>query len=152
MTTRTAITAGVGAVVLAAGGFATANQLDIVPFSATAAATTVSVPAPQNLRAYEVGPDYVKVSFGPSIVGPMQITPTPNGRAAKITWGGATDALYPLGITYEFSKNGKVLWTGRQQTYANVGFTLTVRGFTTCVLPHSTSGFGPKRCVKWTAP
>jgi hypothetical protein len=39
MTTRTAIAAGVGAVVLAAGGFATANEFDITPFSATATTT-----------------------------------------------------------------------------------------------------------------
>ena len=112
----------------------------------------MSVPAPQNLRAVEVGPDRIKVSYGPSVVGPLKIAPAANGRSAKITWGGSKDDLYPLGITYEFSKNGTILWTGRQQTYANVGFTLAVRKFTTCVTPHSTSGFGPKRCVTWTAP
>lgn len=41
MTTRTAIAVGAGALVLAAGGFATASELDIVPLSATAT-TTVS--------------------------------------------------------------------------------------------------------------
>jgi hypothetical protein len=40
MTTRTAIAAGAGAVVLTAGGFATASQLDIAPLSATATTTT----------------------------------------------------------------------------------------------------------------
>lgn len=128
-----------------------ASALEITPFSATAT-TTVSVPAPQNLRAYEVGEGYAKVSFGPSVVGPLKIAPFTNGRGAKITWAASNDTLYPTGITYTFSKNGKNLWANRSQLYANVGFTLAVRKFTTCVVPHSTSGFGPKRCVTWTAP
>lgn len=41
MTTRTAIAAGVGAAVLAAGGFAVASSQDIIPLSATATTTTV---------------------------------------------------------------------------------------------------------------
>lgn len=152
MTTKGKLAVGVAGLAIAAGGLAGADQLNITPFSAQSVATTVSVPAPQNLRPVEVGPTHVKVSYGPSVVGPLQIAPAPNGRSAKISWGGSTDDLYPLGITYEFSKNGKVLWTGRQQTYAIVGFTLSVRKFSTCVVPHSTSGFGPKRCVTWTAP
>lgn len=139
------------AAVLGAIGYGVATTVEVpIPFSASG--TTVSVPAPQNLRAYEVGETYAKVSYGPSVVGPLRIAPFPNGRGAKITWAGSTDDLYPLGITYTFSKNGTALWKDRTQTYANVGFTLAVRKFTTCVVPHSTSGFGPKRCVTWTAP
>lgn len=111
-----------------------------------------SVPAPANLRAYEVGPYQIKVSYGPSVVGPLSITPAPNGRSATIRWGGAKDDLSPLGITYTFTKNGTTLWKDRQQTYAVVGFTLGVRRFTTCVTPHSQNGYGPNRCVTWTAP
>jgi len=145
MTTREKIAVGTVALLsVAAIGAGTTAVSDSSP--------SATIPAPLNLRAYEVGTDYVKVSFGPSIVGPLQIAPSPNGRSAKITWGGATDELYPLGITYEFSKDGTILWSGRQQTYATVGFTRTVRSFSTCVVPHSTSGFGPKRCVTWTAP
>lgn len=150
MTTTEKVAAGTVtalAVVAIGGGAAT-----VLSGSSSTTTTTVSVPAPQNLRAYEVGPDYAKVSFGPSATGPLNITPFTNGRGAKITWGGAKDTLYPLGVTYTFSKNGTTLWKDRPQTYANVGFTLAVRRFTTCVVPHSTSGFGPKRCVTWTAP
>ena len=127
-----------------------------VALFATGSSSTQAVstfpPAPQNLRAYEVGSTYAKVTFGPSIVGPLSITPAANGRSATIRWGGARDDLHPLGITYTFSKNGTNLWANRQQTYAVVGFTLAVRKFTTCVVPHSQNGFGPKRCVTWTAP
>ncbi len=41
MTTRTAIAAGVGALVLGAGGFAVANQAGITPLSATETTTSV---------------------------------------------------------------------------------------------------------------
>jgi hypothetical protein len=151
MNTATIAAGAAGGVLAVAAGLVTASALEIEPFSVTAT-TTVSVPAPQNLRPVEVGPNQIKVSYGPSVVGPLRITPAADGRSAKITWGGAKDDLYPLGITYSFSKNGITLWKDRQQTYANVGFTLTVRRFTTCVVPHSQNGFGPKRCVTWTAP
>lgn len=148
MTRRVAIAGGAVAVALAAIG---AGGAALVAGNQQAVVATFP-PQPANLRAYEVGQDYVKVSFGPSIVGPLSIAPFPNGKGAKITWGGAIDTLYPLGITYTFSKNGKALWKDRAQTFANVGFTLAVRTFKTCIVPHSTSGFGPKRCVTWTAP
>ena len=152
MTTKGKVAAGAAAAVVALAGFAGADQLNLTPFSAQAVTTTVSVPAPQNLRPVEVGPTHIKVSYGPSVVGPLQIAPAPDGRSAKISWGGSTDDLYPLGITYTFVKNGQTLWSGRNQTYAVVGFTKAVRKFTTCVTPHSQSGFGPNRCVTWTAP
>ena len=40
MTTRTAVAAGIGAVALLAGGFVTADRLDIAPLNATATTTT----------------------------------------------------------------------------------------------------------------
>lgn len=147
--TKSAIAAGVGVIAIAAAGLVAADE--IAPLSATQATTQAStLPPPQNLRAYEVGPTQIKVSYGPSIVGPLSITPAPNGRSATIRWGGARDDLHPLGITYDFQKNGTYLWKNRQQTYANVGFTLAIRTFTTCVIPHSQNGYGPKRCVTWT--
>lgn len=141
---RTLAAAGVTVLALAAGGL-TASQ-----FSSSTTTVSTFPPAPQNLRAYEVGPDHVKVTYGPSIVGPFTIEPAPNGRSATIRWGGSRDDLYPLGVTYDFYKNGSKLWGGRTQTYAVVGFTLSVRSFTTCVVPHSQNGFGPKRCTTWT--
>jgi hypothetical protein len=146
------LAAAFGTAALAVSGFLVADRAGVVSLTGSTA-TTVSVPAPQNLRVVEAGETTVKVSYGPSVVGPLRIAPFDNGKGAKITWAGSTDALYPLGITYMASKNGKDLWAANKaQTYANVGFTLAVRKFTTCVVPHSTSGFGPKRCVTWTAP
>lgn len=144
---RSAAVAVIAAGALIAGAVGVTSLL-----SGSSSTATSSIPAPQSLRAYEVGPDYAKVTFGPSIVGPMSITPAPNGRSAIIRWGGSRDDLHPLGITYSFSKNGKTLWAGRQQSHAVVGFTLAVRTFSTCVVPHSQNGFGPKRCTTWTAP
>lgn len=145
--TKSVVAAGVGVIAIAAAGLVASDQ--ITPFSSTQQVSTFPPPV-QNLRAVEVGPTQIKVSYGPSIVGPLSITPAPNGRSATIRWGGARDDLHPLGITYDFQKNGTYLWKNRQQTYANVGFTLAVRTFTTCVTPHSQNGYGPKRCVTWT--
>lgn len=149
MTTAAKVVAGVGA--LAATAAIGIGATAVVSSPSSTAAVSTFPPAPQNLRAYEVGPTYAKVTFGPSIVGPFtHDVPAPNGRSMVVRWGGATDALYPLGITYDFYKNGKRIWAGRAQTYANVGFTLKVRLFTVCVVPHSQSGFGPKRCTTFT--
>ena len=121
--------------------------------NSSAVTTTVSVPAPGNCRAYDVGATYAKVNCGPSVVGPLTIEPNANGRSAIIRWGASKDDLYPAEVvTYDFKKNSTYLWRGRAQTYATVGFTKSVRSFTTCVIPHSTSGFGRDRCVTWTAP
>lgn len=142
-----------GAVATGAAVVGIAALLGTMGASTTTTTTTAStLPPPQNLRAYEVGSTYAKVTYGPSIVGPMAIEPAANGRSATIRWGGSRDDLHPLGITYDFQKNGTYLWRGRAQTYAVVGFTLAVRRFTTCVVPHSLDGYGPRRCVTWTAP
>lgn len=120
--------------------------------SSSTTTTTGSIPAPQNLRPVEVGKDYVKVSYGPSIIGPFVLdTPAPDGRSVVVRWGATQDSLFPSGpFSYQYYKNGKLIWSGRNQTYAKVGFTLTVRKFTVCVVPHSPNGFGPKRCTTFT--
>lgn len=152
-TTKAAVAGGIAGA-LAVAAFAGASATGIAPFAA-ASVTTPTIPAPQNLRAYEIGRDYVKVSFGPSIVGPFKNPPeaAANGRSVTVRWGATTDALFPTGpFTYDYYKNGKLVWSGRNQTWANVGITLKVRQFSTCVVPHSPNGFGPKRCTTWTAP
>lgn len=131
-----------------------------IALTATLAATALSgsgvqpgpwPPAPQNLRVTDVGPDHVAVSFGPSIPGPYTTDPpAADGRSLTIRWTPAIDTLNPNGITYDFYKNGKLVWAGRNQLYAKVGFTRNVRSFTTCVIAHSINGYSPRRCTTWT--
>lgn len=113
---------------------------------------TPAPPPPGDARVYEMGDGYVKVTWGPSAVGPLSIEPARDGRSATIRWGAASDSLNPAGIRYEFSKNNKILWADRLQTFAVVGFTLAVRQFSTCVRARSDTAWGPERCVTWKAP
>jgi hypothetical protein len=109
-------------------------------------------PAPANLRVYDVGKDYAKVTFGPAIVGPLVPTAAaPNGRSLTVVWGATADALYSSGpFTYDVWKNDKLILHDVAQTFAKIGFTLRVRTFKLCVTPHSPSGFGPQRCTTFT--
>jgi hypothetical protein len=153
---RIAVGALVAVGIAASGLLAGSGVLPVSGAAEPREALSTFPPAPQNLRAYEVGPDYAKVTYGPSIVGkftsdPPIINARRTAGSMVIRWGAARDDLYPSGITYDFSKNGKLLWSGRAQLYATIGYTSSVRTFTTCVTPHSQSGYGPKRCTTWTA-
>jgi hypothetical protein len=64
----------------------------------------------------------------------------PTTRSLVVRWGPSKDTLHPTGLTYTFSKNGKVIVSGLTRLYNKVGFTTSVRTFRACVTAISSTG------------
>jgi len=137
MTREASVAAGVAAVALAAGGFAVATGT-VELFSSSSATTTGLPPAPL-VGIVSVGETEIQLDWGPQQPQPLYAGAATT-RSLVVRWGASKDTLHPTGLTYTFSKNGKVIVAGLTRLYNKVGFTTSVRTFRACVKAVGSTG------------